>query len=227
MRVLAAGSLKPVWPLLMTQFTGTVRTDYAPAGLLRERIEAGEACDLFASASEVHATTLLNSGHALAVMPFATNRLCLTVRSDLMLPGDDWYSLLTRQSLRLATSTPVADPSGDYAQILFTRMGDVGDAVRHRAQALVGGPDTVPIPAGRLAADWIIQQDQADLFIGYASYRAALSQIDGLSVIDIPATFNPIAHYTCAVISPEARKLAEFLVSEQAKVVLQQAGFGV
>ncbi|MGK3142321.1 molybdate ABC transporter substrate-binding protein [Pantoea sp. C2G6] len=226
MRVLAAGSLRPVWPALMAHFPEPVESCFAPAGLLRERIEAGEYCDLFASASDEHPNKLLGDGRARSVVPFATNILCLTVRSDLPEPDDDWHSLLTRPSLRIATSTPGADPSGDYAQALFSRMGKAGEAVRQRAQPLVGGRDSAPIPAGKLAAEWIIQQDQADIFIGYASYRAALSQIAGLSVMTIPAAWNPVAHYACAVITPQAERLAAFLGSEQAKTLLRKAGFG-
>ncbi|MCT2417830.1 molybdate ABC transporter substrate-binding protein [Pantoea sp. 22096] len=226
MQILAAGSLKGVWPALMAYFPAPVDTRFGPAGLLRERIEAGESCDLFASASEDHPQTLLAAGRALAVMPFTSNRLCITVRSDCLLPGDDWFTLLTRDSLRIATSTPGTDPSGDYTQVLFSRMGNAGEAVRQRALPLAGGRDSPVIPTGRLAAEWIIQADMADLFIGYASYRTALSRAAGLTVLDIPAAVNPVARYACAVITPEAQKLATFLGSEQAKGVLRDAGFG-
>ncbi|NBB55565.1 molybdate ABC transporter substrate-binding protein [Pantoea vagans] len=226
MQILAAGSLKGVWPALMAYFPAPVETRFGPAGLLRERIEAGESCDLFASASEDHPQTLLAAGRALAVMPFTSNRLCITVRSDCLLPGDDWFTLLTRDSLRIATSTPGTDPSGDYTQVLFSRMGNAGEAVRQRALPLAGGRDSPVIPTGRLAAEWIIQADMADLFIGYASYRTALSRAAGLTVVDIPAAVNPVARYACAVITPEAQRLATFLGSEQAKGVLRDAGFG-
>lgn len=226
MQILAAGSLKGVWPALMAYFPAPVETHFGPAGLLRERIEAGESCDLFASASEDHPQTLLAAGRALAVMPFTSNRLCITVRSDCLLPGDDWFTLLTRDSLRIATSTPGTDPSGDYTQVLFSRMGNAGEAVRQRALPLAGGRDSPVIPTGRLAAEWIIQADMADLFIGYASYRTALSRAAGLTVVDIPAAVNPVARYACAVITPEAQRLATFLGSEQAKGVLRDAGFG-
>lgn len=226
MQILAAGSLKGVWPALMAYFPAPVDTRFGPAGLLRERIEAGESCDLFASASEDHPQTLLAAGRALAVMPFTSNRLCITVRSDCLLPGDDWFTLLTRDSLRIATSTPGTDPSGDYTQVLFSRMGNAGEAVRQRALPLAGGRDSPVIPTGRLAAEWIIQADMADLFIGYASYRTALSRAAGLTVVDIPAAVNPVARYACAVITPEAQRLATFLGSEQAKGVLRDAGFG-
>jgi len=225
MRVLAAGSLRTVWPTLMSHFQESVDTRFGPAGLLREQIEAGEPCDLFASASEAHPQRLLAAGRALAIISFATNKLCITVRSDRLQAGDDWYQLLTRDSLRITTSTPATDPSGDYAQVLFSRMGKAGKAVRQRAIPLVGGRDSAAIPAGRLAAEWVINTDQADLFIGYASYRDALSQIAGLTVIDIPEAVNPVARYACAVITPEAGRLAAFLRSEQAKAVLEEAGF--
>ncbi|EAO0583408.1 molybdenum ABC transporter substrate-binding protein, partial [Salmonella enterica subsp. enterica serovar Javiana] len=54
MRILAAGSLRVVWPQLMAAFQADAVCDFGPAGLLRERIEAGEACDFFASANLAH-----------------------------------------------------------------------------------------------------------------------------------------------------------------------------
>jgi molybdate transport system substrate-binding protein len=225
MQVLAAGSLRTVWTSLMAHFPQPAQTLFGPAGLLRERIEAGEPCDLFASASLAHPQALLAAGRALAVLPFASNQLCLTVRREVWREGDDWFSLLTREGLRIATSTPGADPSGDYTQELFTRMGSAGESVRRRAQALVGGRDSAPIPPGKLAAEWILRSGNAEVFIGYASYGEKLRQMDGLKVLDIPPPFNPRANYACAVISPQAQPLADFLQSVQAQAILHQAGF--
>ncbi|MGD9427271.1 substrate-binding domain-containing protein [Pantoea sp. NSTU24] len=226
LRVAAAGSLKPVWPALMACFPMPVETRFGPAGLLREEIEAGMPCDLFVSASEAHVQPLRQAGQALATQTFATNTLCLTVRSDRLQAGDDWFTLLTRDRLRIATSTPVDDPAGDYAQQLFSRMGKAGEAVRQRARARVGGRHSPPIPPGRLAAEWLILEDRSDLFIGYASYRVALSRIAGLTVMAIPPEFNPVAHYCYAIIAPEAQQLADFLVSERAQMHFCKAGFG-
>ena len=156
---------------------------------------------------------------------FASNTLCLTVRSDVLRDSDDWLSVLTRDDLRIATSTAGADPSGDYTQTLFTRMGNAGEAVRKRAMALVGGRGSAPVPAGRLAAEWLIQDGQAEVFIGYASYAPALRAIAGLTVIDIPAHFNPRAEYACAVITPQGQRLMAFLQSNTAQAILHQAGF--
>lgn len=227
MRVLAAGSLRGVWPQLMAHFPEPVDTQFGPAGLLRERIESGEASDLFASANLAHPQSLLAAGRALSVTAFTSNRLCLTVRSDVLREGDDWLSVLTREDLRIATSTAGADPSGDYTQTLFTRMGEAGEAVRKRAMALVGGRGSAPVPAGKLAAEWIILDGQAEAFIGYASYAATLRQRAGLTVIDIPGPFYPRAEYACAVMTPQGQRLADFLTSARAKAILQQGGFGV
>jgi len=225
MRVLAAGSLRVVWKDLLAHFSQPVETQFGPAGLLRERIETGEQCDLFASANRAHPQALLASGLAQSVAPFASNSLCLTVRSNVLREGDDWLSLLTREDLRIAISTAGADPSGDYTQELFSHMGDAGEGVRKRAMALVGGRDSAPIPTGKLAAEWVIHSGQAEVFIGYASYAAKLREIAGLTIVDIPGAVNPRAEYACAVITRQGQPLADFLQSDTAKAILQQAGF--
>ncbi|AIK93980.1 molybdate ABC transporter substrate-binding protein [Salmonella enterica] len=222
MRILAAGSLRVVWPQLMTAFQADAVCDFGPAGLLRERIEA---CDFFASANLAHPQALLESGRALRVAPFTTNRLCLSVRAQAMREGEDWLSLLTRRDLRIGTSTAGCDPSGDYTQQLFSRMGNEGEAVRKRAVALVGGRQTLPLPAGRLAAEWLINHDYTDIFIGYASYAPRLRQVNSLRVIDIPEPYNPVAEYGFACLSEQGKTLADFLLSARARLILMQHGF--
>ncbi|EBY5248534.1 TPA_asm: molybdenum ABC transporter substrate-binding protein [Salmonella enterica subsp. enterica serovar Typhimurium] len=191
MRILAAGSLRVVWPQLMTAFQADAVCDFGPAGLLRERIEAGEACDFFASANLAHPQALLESG----------------------------------RDLRIGTSTAGCDPSGDYTQQLFSRMGKEGEAIRKRAVALVGGRQTLPLPAGRLAAEWLINHDYTDIFIGYASYAPRLRQVNSLRVVDIPEPYNPVAEYGFACLSEQGKTLADFLLSARARLILMQHGF--
>ncbi|ELM1619771.1 substrate-binding domain-containing protein [Salmonella enterica] len=199
MRILAAGSLRVVWPQLMAAFQADAVCDFGPAGLLRERIEAGEACDFFASANLAH--------------------------PQAMREGEDWLSLLTRRDLRIGISTAGCDPSGDYTQQLFSRMGKEGEAVRKRAVALVGGRQTLPLPAGRLAAEWLINHDYTDIFIGYASYAPRLRLVNSLRVVDIPEPYNPVAEYGFACLSEQGKTLADFLLSARARSILMQHGF--
>ena len=226
MHILAAGSLRAVWQPLMACFqVKDVLCDFGPAGLLRERIDAGEPCDFFASANMAHPQALLDAGRAQSVAPFATNRLCLTVRASAVREDDDWLSLLTRPDLRIGTSTAGCDPSGDYTQQLFSRMGDAGTRARERAVALVGGRDTLPLPAGSLAAEWLIGNDYTDVFIGYASYAPRLRLIEALTVVEIPAPYNPIAEYGFACLSEKGKPFADFLLTPEARLILCQHGF--
>lgn len=209
MRILAAGSLRVVWPQLMTAFQADAVCDFGPAGLLRERIEAGEACD-FCFGEPGASAGAAGKRAGTAGRAFTTNRLCLSVRAQAMREGEDWLSLLTRRDLRIGTSTAGCDPSGDYTQQLFSRMGKEGEAVRKRAVALVGGRQTLPLPAGRLAAEWLINHDYTDIFIGYASYAPVLRLVNSLRVVDIPEPYNPVAEYGFACLSEQGKTLADF-----------------
>ncbi|WP_368736301.1 substrate-binding domain-containing protein, partial [Salmonella enterica] len=77
-----------VWPQLMAAFHADAGSDFGPAGLLRESIEAGEACDFFDSANLAHPQALMESGRALRVAPFTTNSLCLSERAQAMREGE-------------------------------------------------------------------------------------------------------------------------------------------
>ncbi|WP_274603496.1 substrate-binding domain-containing protein [Erwinia persicina] len=68
LQVLAAGSLRDVWPAIISAFQhhypAGIVTQFGPAGLLRQRIERGEQCDLFVSASMMHPLALKRAGRA-------------------------------------------------------------------------------------------------------------------------------------------------------------------
>ncbi len=233
LQVFAAGSLRKVWPALMAVFeqqTGiAVASQFAPAGLLRQRIANDEPCDLFASANLAHPQALLQQGHAVEVGIFTRNQLCLTAKASQVQTTDDWLTLLSRPQLRLATSTPASDPSGDYAWQLFDiveqRHSGVGAGLKKRAMPLVGGADTPPIPPGQLAASWLITHGQAELFLGYHSYAAELSHQAELRVFSIPRHYQPEIAYGFALCQSRAAPLAEFLLSPAAQQLLQAAGF--
>lgn len=233
LHILAAGSLRGVWPDLMTAFhhQSGLKTDthFGPAGLLRQRIEQGERCDLFASANLQHPAALLQCGLALQTGKFTANSLCLTARRDVVTEIDTWLSLLQRDDLRLATSTPLCDPSGDYTWQLFDNIEQVypgrGERLKQKARQLVGGVDSLTVPIGQLAAQWLIDHQHADLFIGYASYAPRLRPYPHLQVLSIPEPFNILAEYGWAAFTRSAEPLATFLSTTEARAILQQHGF--
>ncbi|AOF92607.1 substrate-binding domain-containing protein [Sinorhizobium sp. RAC02] len=65
-RILAAGSLRYAMPEIAAAFEKTTGVSLllGPAGLLRERIEAGEPFDLFASTNMAHPQRLVSIGLA-------------------------------------------------------------------------------------------------------------------------------------------------------------------
>lgn len=233
LQVLAAGSLRHVWPKVVNAFQhhypAGIETQFGPAGILRQRIEQGETCDLFVSASIAHPQALLQAGLAQRAEVFCHNFLCLNVRSDRADPGADWLNLLRNPDLRLATSTPGCDPCGDYAWQLFDRIeqcdAELGRQLKQRAMLLVGGKDPAPIPPGILASAWLIQSGQTDIFIGYRSYAHLIQQGDGITTLLIPEAWQTQADYGYAVCQPEGNKLAELLLTREGQAILVRAGF--
>ncbi|CAM3782313.1 substrate-binding domain-containing protein [Serratia silvae] len=235
MTLFAAGSLRLAFTPLLAAFeqqTGLwVEATFGPAGLLRERIEQGERPQVFASANLEHPQRLVANGIAQAVQPFTRNRLCATVRNIPKLTQPDLLTLLCDPQWRVGTSTPVADPSGDYAQQLFDRLEQLlpgqGSALRSRAVALVGGPDSTAIPAGRLAAEYLIAESQADIFLGYASYSDALAACPQVKVRSLPTVLDFKVIYGLCLLDEEcvaAQALVAFILGAQGQRVLQRMG---
>jgi molybdate transport system substrate-binding protein len=233
--LLAAGSLKSAFLPLLARFQQhcgiQIEAQFGPAGLLRERIERGERCSLFASANTEHPQALLQAGLAKTCCSFAANQLMLTARRSPATERADWLTLLTHPQLRLATSTPGCDPSGDYTWQLFARLEEsypgVGRALMNRAQQLVGGRESPSVPAGVTAGAWLIDENLADLFIGYAHYAAQMTASATLRTLAIPAPWNIRCEYQLARMeeSDAARLLCRFIVGEEGQAYLRAAGF--
>lgn len=231
--VLAAGSLKRAFTPLLAAFseqTGiAVAANFGPAGLLRERIEAGEPCALFASANTAHPGALLAAGHAQRVARFAANNLNLTVRSTARTQQADWLELLEDFTLRLGTSTPGCDPSGDYTWQLFSNVDalrpGLGKQLMQRAQPLVGGRDTLTVPPGEIASAWLIREGYADMFIGYQHYTRLLAEAEDLRVVAIPPAANIRCDYALALLDAQAEPLMQFILGAQGQALLAAAGF--
>ncbi|QCT21865.1 molybdenum ABC transporter substrate-binding protein [Jejubacter calystegiae] len=234
--IYAAGSLRHAFNALLPlarRATGcAVKVEFGPAGLLRRRIELGERPALFASANLDHPRYLQNVGLVREVYPFATNRLCVTVRNTPELTEPPLLEVLCDPRWRVATSTPGDDPGGDYALQLFDRVEQQrpgkGAALAQRARALVGGARCQPLPPGRMAAEYLLNEGLADLFPGYASHAAALSAFTNLAVRMLPPALTVTARYGCGLLSghPDARALLQVILSAEGQTCLRAHGFG-
>lgn len=234
----AAGSLQAPLSDLARDFereTGTpVATTFAPSGLLRGRIENDEPAHVFASADMGHPAALASAGLGGPVRPFARNGLCVLTRAGLKFRPEDLLEILLRPDIRVGTSTPKADPSGDYAWALFEKAESVRPgafrALSGKALQLTGGPASARPPAGRNAYAWIMGGGQADVFLTYRTNALlARAEVAGLGIVDVPPALSVGAEYGLTVLAgapPEAEALAARILSPAGAGVLETYGFG-
>src|SRR3984885_14733578 len=80
-RVMAAGSLKDAFTAIFADYTkqygGSFAPVWGPSGTLRERLQKGEAFDIFASAALPHAQALTDAGISGPSVLFTRNALCV------------------------------------------------------------------------------------------------------------------------------------------------------
>lgn len=234
-QVLSAGSMRHAFPAIIKTFTETtgiaVSLSLGPAGLLRERIESGEAFDLFASASMAHPLRLASNGLIEEAVCFARNRLCVIARADLGLTVGNFLDRLSDPTVKIGTSTPGDDPSGDYAFEVFERIEanhpGRGAALKARARQLVGGRNSPPTPPGK-SGGYLITDGQADLMMSYYSNARLLAVDPAFAIVEIPDEFAPKVEYGLGVrvqAADEARQLRDFMLSDRGQAILESAGF--
>jgi molybdate transport system substrate-binding protein len=235
-RLLAAGSLRAALTDVAEAWTstsgGAVSADFAPSGLLRDRILGGEAADVFASANLEHPQAIAAERGG-EVRAFARNTLCALAQPGLAVESETLLETMLRAEMRVGTSTPVADPSGNYAFELFDRAEALSSgasaSLKAKALQLTGGPDSVPAPEGRNLYAWVMQEDRADLFLTYCTNAVlAVAEAPDLQIIQIPDTLNVGAEYGLIVLSDteEARGFAAFILSADGQAILARFGFG-
>lgn len=237
----AAGSLKAALSDASRAFEAgpgkghTVSTTFAPSGLLRQRIESEEAAHVFASANMKHPKTLAEAGKTAGdVIPFATNKLCAIVRPGLTVTTDLLLEMMLKPDVRVGTSTPKADPSGDYAFALFGKAEALKPGAKatleEKALKLTGGPTSKKAPSRRNQYGWVMSTNQADVFLTYCT-NAVLARRDvpGLLIVEVPPSLSVGANYGMVVMrgaSKVAAALAAFITAPEGRTILQSYGFG-
>lgn len=207
---------------------------FGPSGLLRERIEMGEAAQVFASADTQHPKRLADGGGWVAQTVFARNSLCALVQPGLPVNTANLLDSLLRADLKLGMSTPKADPSGDYALALFQKADTVRPgseaALNAKALQLTGGPTSPTAPAGRNLYAWVMEQGQADVFLTYCTNAvAAQKERSGLQLVQVPAALQVGAAYGLTVrqgASAPANAFVKALLADPAQAILARHGFG-
>lgn len=234
----AAGSLRAALDEVAGEFerreSAKVDRVYGASGLLRDRIAGGEPAQVFASANVEHPQALAQAGKAVAPLVFARNVLCAITRSDTGVQSANLLERMLDPSLKLGTSTPKADPSGDYAFALFGRAEAVRVGARAALEAkalqLTGGPSSPPPPKDRSVYGDLVVTRKADVFLTYCT-NALLARRDfpELVSVAIPPELAVGADYGLTVMrgAPEAAwRFAWFILSADGQAILAKHGFG-
>lgn len=234
MRVLAAGSLKTAFLEIFAKSAAAddeTQISFGPSGLLRMEIENGAKADVFASADIAHAEILCRQGGWAEPVAFCGNSLALLSAPGVELDGSLLDSM-ARADLTLGTSTPVADPSGDYAMRFFDNIevtdSKLADRLRRKVVFLAGSADTPEPPPGRNTYAWLLESGRADLFLTYRTNGfAACADTPGITVHELPKNFGVHAIFgmTFRLGNTAAKACAAHLCDTTAQRALARYGF--
>jgi ABC-type molybdate transport system substrate-binding protein len=239
--VFAAGSLRGALSGIAREWEARnpgarVRFTFGASGLLKDRLLGGERADVFASANMEHPQALRPAGLADDVQRFARNAMCVIARPGMDVAPANLVQRMLDPAVKLGTSTPGADPSGDYAREVFRRIEQAGtpgafDALSRKALQLTGGPQSPPPPADRTVYAVLVEHGQADLFLTYCTNAAqALREEPALQSVKVPPSIDVAANYGVATLKatpPAAHSFVEYLGSPQGQAVLGRFGFSV
>ena len=233
----AAGSLRGALTEVGDAFEKSsglkVQAKFGPSGLLKDEIAAGGKAEVFASANMEHPRALAKAGRGAPVVLFARNKLCALVRPGLAVTSDNLLERMRDPGIKLGTSTPKADPSGDYAFEVFRKADAVTQNARatleNKALQLTGGATSAAPPAGRNPYGWHIAEGRADIFLAYCTAaRDARKENPDLQTVALPDALAVSADYGLTVTkdaSPAAYQFALFILSPEGQRVLANHGF--
>lgn len=234
LRVFAAGSLKAALGAVMADYSKAapkvhIAAQWGPAGALREKLEKGAPFDLYASAALGHALTLEHAGISGPSVVFARNTLCAVTPTGFPLSPDNFAEKLLEPGTRIATSTPKADPGGDYTWQMFQQIDATSpgafDTLSAKAQQLYGSG----VGAAHARLTDFLDSEQADLLMVYCT--SALGLVAGSSsyrVVNLPPKLQIGADYALTVArtaNPRASDLALYILSPAGQRRLAEFGF--
>ena len=233
----AAGSLKGALSDVAKAYevsTGNkVEMKYGPSGLLKKEIAEGAKADVFASANMEHPQALFAEKKSGTVARFARNRLCALVKPGFSVTSATLLDRMLDPDVKLGTSTPKADPSGDYAFEVFHKA----EAIKPGAQAvldkkalqLTGDAGSAQPPAGRTVYGWHVAEGRADIFLTYCTNAlVAQKENPGQQIVTLPDNLAIGADYGLTVItgaSSTAQRFSDFIMSAVGQKILIGYGF--
>jgi ABC-type molybdate transport system substrate-binding protein len=243
--VYSAGSMVGALGAMLDRYTAETgrKTELhtGPAGLMLGRIEAGDKVDVFVSANMEHPQTLTAEHKSTATIVFARNRICVSARPEVGLTSANLLDKMLDPKVRIGTSTPKADPGGDYAWALFDKAGTVrpgaAETLKAKARQVAGGSIEPPAPksaapkAPSTALDSLVKEG-IDVTIGYCSGHTT-QQDTSVTRVQLPPNLAFPVNYGLTVLTTSgdaarqeaADRLGFYLMSPQAQAMMIPYGF--
>ena len=165
-------------------------------------------------------------------MLFARNRLCALVRPGVGAAPENLLDRMRADGVKLATSTPKADPSGDYAFAVFARaealIAGSRTLLETKALRLTGAPASAQPPAGRNVYGWHVAEGRADIFLTYRTNAAAAQRENpALEIVPLPDPLAVGADYGLTVMNDApaaAYRFALFILSTKDSAFSRRMG---
>jgi len=233
----AAGSLRAALTEVTKAYEAasgnTVQAKFGASGLLKDEIAGGVKTDVFASANMEHPQALHGAGKSGPVVLFARNKLCALVKPGLKVDSASLLERMLDPAVKLGTSTPKVDPSGDYAFEVFRKAEVLKPGTQavleKKALQLTSAPNSVAPPAGRTVYGWHLAEGRADIFLTYCTNAmAAHKENPGQQIVALPDNLSVGADYGLTVMndaSPAAQGFARFIMSSEGQKILVSHGF--
>lgn len=233
-----AGSLREVLSGIAAEWSRgagiPVETAFAYSGRMRERIEAGERADLFASADMGHPERLRASGHARRVVMFVRNTLCVVAPARVGLTQANLLDRMLDPALTLGVFPAIQDPVGDYTVAMFARAEALRPgaeaALKAKARILSDALLSAPPATGEDIATAALRQGRMDIHVSYCStvHQRLAPALPGLAVVPPPAELTVGPEYGLAILRdarPGTEDLALAILSPEGQARLAAVGF--
>ncbi|MCL5408748.1 MAG: molybdate ABC transporter substrate-binding protein [Candidatus Omnitrophica bacterium] len=205
----------------------TIYYSFLGSGILKGDIQQGAPCDIFLCANRKFQRQLKKTGFINNYKIFAYDYLALATPFNN--PGNVNYANMIQKlmdkNISLTTSTPHADPAGDYTWKMFKLInkkypGAFKKIVSH-ANHLLDAALIIPV----------LVNNDTDIGILYTSQILEVErQGTKLNMIPIPAKYNTKAKFTASILKTSkhkkiAKQFINFLFSPKGKQILKFWGF--
>lgn len=232
--LVAAGSLKTAMDETIAAYQAqggpAFNVKYGPSGKLRKEIESGAQVDVFASADVAHTDALAEQKLLGASTVFTHNDLCVIARSELKLNAGNLLDVLSKPSVRMATSTPVSDPMGDYTWQFFKnadkQRAGLYQLLDGKALKLSGA--NAPVAGAKLPYVTAFEDDKADAYVMYCTNATTTKKsVPDLHIVRIPDALNVRSVYGIAADAHSApgKDFIRFVLSPAGQSILKKHGF--